>query len=76
MFFLVFAEGTARKKLKLKRVSESWRRTNLCERRAQLLKVLGKVCFRRQVFYSQEGGQRLDQIPRQVDVVGLQSDLR
>lgn len=48
---------------------------NLSECRAQLLKVSWEICFCWQVLYCQEGGQRLDQISCQVDVISFQSDL-
>lgn len=50
--------------------------THLSQGGLQLLKVSWEVCFCRQVLYGQEGGQRLDQISCQVNVVGPQSDLR
>lgn len=51
------------------------RRADLGERGAQLLKVSREVCLCWQVLYAQEGGQWLDQVPGQVDVVSAQGDL-
>lgn len=50
--------------------------THLSQGGLQLLKVSWEVCFCRQVLYGQEGGQRLDQVSCQVNVIRPQGDLR
>lgn len=49
--------------------------TDLSECRPQLLKVFWEVCLWRQLLYSQEGGQWLDQVSCQVHVISPQCDL-
>lgn len=50
--------------------------SHLAQGGLQLLEVSWEVSFSRQVLYGQEGGQGLDQVSCQVNVIGPQGDLR